>query len=51
LLPVSALLLGSLVLGEHLKPAAFIGMTLIGMGLAAIDGRPLTALRSRFVTT
>jgi drug/metabolite transporter (DMT)-like permease len=46
LLPVSALLLGSLVLGEHIKPASFVGMALIGAGLAAIDGRALAALRS-----
>ncbi len=51
LLPVSALLLGTLALDEHLQPAAFMGMALIGMGLAAIDGRPFAALRSRFVTT
>lgn len=39
LLPVSAILLGALVLGEHLDPRHFAGMALIGAGLAAIDGR------------
>jgi len=40
LVPVSALLLGMLVLGERLEPKHFLGMALIGLGLAAIDGRP-----------
>ncbi len=35
LIPVSAILLGSLVLGERLVPQHFIGMALIGCGLAA----------------
>jgi drug/metabolite transporter (DMT)-like permease len=39
LIPVSAIILGSLVLGEHLAPRHFAGMALIGVGLAAIDGR------------
>jgi len=39
LIPVSAILLGGLVLGERLAPAQFAGMALIGLGLAAIDGR------------
>lgn len=39
LIPVSAILLGSLVLGERLAPQHFIDMALIGCGLAAIDGR------------
>lgn len=47
LLPVSALLLGGLVLGDPIKPAAYMGMSLIGAGLAAIDGRPMSMLRSR----
>ncbi|HTQ72249.1 MAG TPA: DMT family transporter [Acidocella sp.] len=44
LLPVSALLLGWLVLGESLAPHAFEGMALVGLGLAAIDGRLFKAL-------
>jgi drug/metabolite transporter (DMT)-like permease len=41
LIPVSAILLGSLALGERLDPRHFAGMALIGAGLAAIDGRLL----------
>jgi drug/metabolite transporter (DMT)-like permease len=41
LIPVSAILLGALVLGERLAPQHFLGMALIGVGLAAIDGRLL----------
>jgi drug/metabolite transporter (DMT)-like permease len=39
LVPVSALILGLLFLGEPVKPAAFGGMAMIGLSLAAIDGR------------
>ena len=39
LVPVSAILLGALVLGERLAPRHFAGMALIAAGLAAIDGR------------
>ncbi len=45
LIPISALLLGMGILGEHLDPRAFVGMALIGCGLAAIDGRPIMWLR------
>jgi drug/metabolite transporter (DMT)-like permease len=41
LIPVSAILLGTLVLGESLAPRHLAGMALIGLGLASIDGRPL----------
>ncbi len=41
LIPVSAIVLGSLVLGERLAAKHFLGMSLIGAGLAAIDGRLL----------
>jgi drug/metabolite transporter (DMT)-like permease len=41
LVPVSAILLGTLVLHEALAPRHLLGMALIGAGLAAIDGRPL----------
>jgi drug/metabolite transporter (DMT)-like permease len=40
LIPVSAILLGTLVLGEQLEPRHLVGMAAIGIGLAAIDGRP-----------
>lgn len=41
LIPVSAIMLGSLVLGERLDMKHFVGMAMIGAGLAAIDGRLL----------
>lgn len=46
LIPVSAILLGTLFLGEVLLPRHFAGMALIGAGLAAIDGRPWKAIRA-----
>jgi len=45
LIPVSAIMLGALVLGERLSPLHFLGMALIGAGLAAIDGRLLRLVR------
>lgn len=39
LIPVSAILLGIVVLGEKLNLAQVTGMALIGLGLALIDGR------------
>lgn len=39
LIPASAILLGSVFLGERLEPRQIAGMALIGLGLAAIDGR------------
>jgi drug/metabolite transporter (DMT)-like permease len=45
LLPISALLLGVFFLGETMTPQAILGMVLIGMGLAAIDGRLWSAIR------
>lgn len=47
LLPVSAVSLGVLVLGEILEPKHIGGMILIGLGLAAIDGRPWRAAGKR----
>ena len=41
LVPVSAILLGSIFLGERLEPAHLSGMALIGVGLATVDGRLL----------
>ena len=46
LVPVSAILLGALVLGERLEPRHYLGMALIGCGLAAIDGRLLRRVRA-----
>jgi drug/metabolite transporter (DMT)-like permease len=45
LIPVSAILLGSIFLGEQLAWRHFLGMALIGAGLAAIDGRLLAPMR------
>ncbi|HYD12629.1 MAG TPA: EamA family transporter [Allosphingosinicella sp.] len=39
LIPVTAILLGALFLGERLEARSFVGMALIAAGLAAIDGR------------
>ncbi|MBT3532410.1 MAG: DMT family transporter [Rhodospirillaceae bacterium] len=39
LIPVSAILLGVMVLGESMAAKHFLGMALIALGLAAIDGR------------
>ncbi len=44
LIPVSAILLGTLILGECLSAPQYAGMALIGLGLVAIDGRGWTAL-------
>lgn len=45
LIPVSAVLLGIAFLGERLAPKHVLGMALIGLGLALIDGRVIAALR------
>jgi drug/metabolite transporter (DMT)-like permease len=45
LIPVSTILLGSLILGERLLAVQFAGMALIGLGLIAIDGRLWSAVR------
>lgn len=45
LIPVSAILLGVLVLDEVLAPQQLAGMALIVLGLLAIDGRPWRRLR------
>jgi drug/metabolite transporter (DMT)-like permease len=47
LIPVSAILFGTLLLHERLEPRHFGGMALIGAGLALIDGRILTRLSGR----
>ncbi|MCW3476717.1 DMT family transporter [Limobrevibacterium gyesilva] len=45
LVPVSAILLGSVVLGERLSAVQLAGMALIGLGLVTIDGRVWNAGR------
>lgn len=47
LIPVTAILLGIFVLDEVLLPKHFLGMGLISLGLAAIDGRILGRLTFR----
>jgi drug/metabolite transporter (DMT)-like permease len=47
LVPISAVLLGSLVLGEQLNWTIFAGMALVFMGLATIDGRLLSLVLGR----
>ena len=45
LVPISAIILGVLVLGESIFIKEIIGMTRIGLGLAIIDGRLFQRLR------
>ena len=45
LVPVTAVVLGTAILGERLDPNHFAGMGLIALGLAAVDGRILNMLR------
>ena len=47
LVPPVAILLGGLFLGETLAPQDFVGLALIALGLAAIDGRVLRILSRR----
>ena len=47
LIPVSAVFLGSLFLGEQLEAKHFIGMACIALGLAAIDGRLLAKFKGQ----
>jgi len=39
LIPISAIIMGAALLGEHLELRHFAGLAVIGAGLAAIDGR------------
>jgi drug/metabolite transporter (DMT)-like permease len=45
LIPITAILLGALILDERLELRHFAGMALIGLGLAAIDGRMFSRRR------
>jgi drug/metabolite transporter (DMT)-like permease len=47
LIPLSAVLLGTLILGEQLAMRHFVGMVAIALGLAAIDGRLAAWIRKR----
>ena len=46
-IPIVAVLLGVLLLGETLAPGHLVGMALIALGLTAIDGRPWQRLTGR----
>jgi drug/metabolite transporter (DMT)-like permease len=45
LVPITAIILGYLVLGERLGWNAFLGIGIVFLGLTAIDGRPLRLLK------
>lgn len=47
LIPITAVLLGTLVLDEPLTKSDYLGMALVGAGLVAIDGRVLGRFRNR----
>ncbi len=47
IVPVSAILLGTIFLEEQLAAHDFLGMALIALGLLTIDGRLLAALQDR----
>ena len=52
LIPISASLLGIAFLDEALEAKHILGMALVGLGLAAIDGRPwrrLSDIRRRYI--
>lgn len=48
LIPVSAILLGTAILGEQLELKHITGMGLISIGLLSIDGRIFQLIRGRF---
>ena len=48
LVPVSAILLGTVLLGEQLELKHVIGMGMISIGLLSIDGRVFLLIRERF---
>ena len=45
--PISAILLGELILGERFQPTHVLGMAVILIGLLAMDGRLVRRLRRR----
>jgi len=47
LVPVSALLLGALILGERIAPRQWLGMGLVVMGLVTMDGRLLPLVKQK----
>ncbi len=46
LVPVGALLLGTTLLGERIEPRQVLGMAVIFLGLASVDGRRPMPARS-----
>lgn len=46
LIPISAILLGYVVLGERLELSHYIGMAIIGLSLSIIDGRFWNRIKS-----
>ena len=50
LIPVTAILLGYLVLGESISPREIIGALVIGSALLLIDGRAVKFVRGVFST-
>lgn len=48
LIPISAILLGTAVLGEQLELKHMLGMGLISVGLLSIDGRAVQVILGRF---
>ena len=50
LMPVGAVLLGIVILGEQIHTRDFVGMALIGLGLMAIDGRLLALFKPRLLS-
>jgi drug/metabolite transporter (DMT)-like permease len=47
LIPVSAIFLGTMILGEQLDMHNIVGMGFIGLGLVAIDGRIIKVIKKR----
>ncbi|KZY64888.1 MULTISPECIES: DMT family transporter [unclassified Oleiphilus] len=49
MVPVSAIFLGWLIIGEQLSTSHYLGMLCIALGLGTIDGRPLKAIRTKML--
>jgi drug/metabolite transporter (DMT)-like permease len=47
LMPIGAVVLGMVVLGEQFQSREIAGMALIGLGLVVMDGRLLASLNTR----
>jgi drug/metabolite transporter (DMT)-like permease len=51
LIPITAILLGSIFLGERLHALHFVGMAVVGVGLLVIDGRIWSRIASKKSST